>query len=62
MQQLASSLMQGGNTQAEPALEHAFSGASVPGGSVLEGRPVSVPSEQSRPPQVRQRPSMDIDA
>ena len=40
--------MQGGNSHQEVAVEHAFSGPSVPGGSVLEGKPVSVPSEQIR--------------
>ena len=40
--------MQGGNSHQEVAVEHAFSGPSVPGGSVLEGKPVSVPSEPTR--------------
>ena len=40
--------MQGGNNYQEVAVEHAFSGPSVPGGSVLEGKPVAVPSEQIR--------------
>ena len=40
--------MQAGSSHAEMAGEHTYSVQTVPGGSVLEGKPVSVPPEQSR--------------
>ena len=46
MQQLAS--MQADSNHAEMAGEHTYSAQTVPGGAVLEGKPVSVPPEQSR--------------
>ena len=46
MQQLAS--MQAGSSHADLAGEQTYSVQTVPGGTVLEGKPVSIPPEQSR--------------